>query len=164
MAHGPDTGELLRRINRCNQLLRILCKCNDILNVSYLNITSLPTLPSSIRELKCSYTQLTTLPTLPSGLTHLYCSHTPLTTLPDLPSGLKYLNCSHTPLILQRGANESIRDYNARWNEWRELEMSKKRCQERSRVIHEELCASAWRPARVQKWIEIGGLDILDTL
>ena len=94
----------------------------------------------------------------------LDCSNTPLTTLPELPCELWGLNCSNTPLILQRNANESIRDYNAHWNEWRELEMSKKRCQERSRIIRDDLCAMAWRPDRVQKWIEIGGLDILDAL
>lgn len=134
MAHGPDTDELMRRIR----------SCNNKLDLTGLNITRLPTLPSRLKRLDCS--------------------NTPLTTLPTLPSGLKSLDCSNTPLILQRGANESIRDYNARWNEWRELEMSMKRCQERSRIIYEDLCAASWRPERVQKWIEIGGLDILDVL
>jgi hypothetical protein len=114
--------------------------------------------------LYCCNTPLTTLPELPSGLVELYCHNTQISTLPELPDRLEDLNCNNTPLILQRGANESISDYNARWNEWRELEKSNKRCQERSRIIHEELCATAWKPERVQKWIEIGGLDMLDAL
>lgn len=135
MAYGPDTEELLRRVANIQ---------NGMLNVSYLNITSLPTLPS--------------------GLQILYCYNTPLTRLPDLPSGLQQLYCSNTHLILQRYRIESIAEYNTRWQVWREEQVTKKRCQERSSAIKENLIAEVWRPDRLQKLLETGGWDMIEAL
>ena len=87
MAHGPDTEELLTRIGNIQ---------NGALNLSYLNITSLPELPSGLQGLWCSHTQLSSLPLLPSGLTVLECFDTPLTSLPELPSHLEWLWCANT--------------------------------------------------------------------
>jgi Leucine-rich repeat (LRR) protein len=87
MAHGPDTEELLTRIANVQ---------NGALNLSSLNITSLPELPCELQGLWCSYTHLTSLPDLPSGLTVLECFNTPLTTLPELPSHLEWLWCANT--------------------------------------------------------------------
>jgi len=56
-------------------------------------LTSLPTLPSNLKELTCADNKLTSLPELPSGLTRLDCGINQLTSLPKLPSGLETLNC-----------------------------------------------------------------------
>ena len=124
-------------------------------------ITSLPALPSELKKIYCSRTSLKCLPDLPSGLQMLNCSHTSLTSLPDLPSGLKDLYCSNTPHILQPKENESIQDYNLRY---REEKAAKKRAQERSAAIKEELVAVVWAPKRVEKWLETGGFELLEAL
>ena len=68
------------------------------LNCSSNQLTSLPTLPSTLTSLTCSSNQLTSLPALPSTLTSLTCSSNQLTSLPSLPSTLTYLNCSSNSL------------------------------------------------------------------
>ncbi|EIG8311257.1 E3 ubiquitin--protein ligase [Salmonella enterica] len=55
------------------------------------NLTSLPALPSGLRELSVSYNQLTSLPPLPSGLWKLSVFNNQLASLPPLPSGLQTL-------------------------------------------------------------------------
>ncbi|EFV0356249.1 E3 ubiquitin--protein ligase [Salmonella enterica] len=55
------------------------------------NLTSLPALPSGLRELSVSYNQLTSLPALPSGLWKLSVFNNQLASLPPLPSGLQTL-------------------------------------------------------------------------
>ncbi|EKJ9111630.1 E3 ubiquitin--protein ligase [Salmonella enterica] len=55
------------------------------------NLTSLPALPSGLRELSVSYNQLTSLPPLPSGLWKLSVFNNQLASLPALPSGLQTL-------------------------------------------------------------------------
>ncbi|EAV6589572.1 E3 ubiquitin--protein ligase, partial [Salmonella enterica] len=55
------------------------------------NLTSLPALPSGLRELSVSYNQLTRLPPLPSGLWKLSVFNNQLASLPALPSGLQTL-------------------------------------------------------------------------
>lgn len=135
------------------------------LNCAGTQITSLPdSLPPNLEELYCDYTEVTTLPKLPPTLKYLSCNYTQITVLPELPSNLQAFACHHTPLIIPKRDGEKYAGYNARWNEWREEQASKKRCQERSKAIHEELVAAAWAPSRVEKWIEIGGFDLLDSL
>ncbi len=81
--------------------------------------------------------------------------------LPKLPQSLKYLDCSDCPnLLIQRNEGESIQDYDARWEEWRE----KKRTQERCLAIKEELMAAAWHPRRVERWINECGIEVLDVM
>ena len=89
LAYGPDTEELLRRIARMH---------NGYLDVSYLNITSLPPLPSTVKKLVCPVTRLTHLPELPSELQKLSCGSTLITHLPGLPSGLQELYCNYTSI------------------------------------------------------------------
>ena len=207
MAHGPDTTELLRRTRECLKEL----------DVSYLNIHSLPELPSGLQKLYCCHTQLTSLPKLPDSLTELICDHTRLTSLPELPKklrllicshnqitslpnlpyslrrlscdhmpitelprlptrlislgiqktritelpqlpvGLKELYCAYTPsLVLQRKENESIAEYVKRWDERREEIASKKRVQEKNKLLKEEIVMEAWKPERMERWIEVG--------
>jgi Leucine-rich repeat (LRR) protein len=123
---------------------------------SHTQLTSLPELPAGLKELYCWHTQLTSLPELPTGLKELYCWNTLLTSLPELPDGLQELNCSYTPLILQWKEGESISDYNLRWREWREEQASKKRIQEKNKLLKEEIAMEVWKPERMERWIEAG--------
>jgi hypothetical protein len=162
--YGPDTEELLRRMANIPE--------NCLLDVSGLNITSLPELPRRIKTLWCNNTHITELPTLPPRLVSLHCYNTPLTNLPTLPKSLFILCCFNTRLtslpelpfnlrlscdtIFQLKEGESIQDYNLRWGVWREVEASKKRSQERLEAVKEELMASAWHPSRVERWLDAG--------
>lgn len=56
-------------------------------------ITHLPNLPKTLKELVCNYNPLVMLPPFHHGLTHLHVCGLSLTTLPILPTTLKYLDC-----------------------------------------------------------------------
>ena len=84
----PTMEIALQRIQQC---------VNRRLDLSGLNLTKLPPLPSNLTVLRCDSNQLTSLPTLPSTLKVLHCHQNQLTSLPKLPS-LTYLSCSHNPL------------------------------------------------------------------
>ncbi|MFY8037631.1 MAG: hypothetical protein ACOVMQ_10720, partial [Cyclobacteriaceae bacterium] len=70
------------------------------LNCEYNQLTSLPTLPNTLKKLDCSNNKLTSLPALPLGLTYLACISNQLSILPPLPLGLTYLNCSSNQLSI----------------------------------------------------------------
>ncbi len=61
-------------------------------------ITSLPTLPNTLKYLICSDNLLTGLPVLPAGLLELECNTNQLTALPVLPIGLVKLECYQNQL------------------------------------------------------------------
>jgi len=104
-------------INRINEWIKA-GDVNKLLNLSFLNLTSLPPLPNtlqklychnnkltslphlpnSLQELVCSYNKLTSLPPLPNTLQKLYCSNNQLTSLPNLPKGLQTLSCYNNQL------------------------------------------------------------------
>ena len=150
MVYGPDTIELLTRISAIK---------DGKLNVSWLNITSLPELPKTLTYLYCSHTNISILPELPKTLerlycfttniselpelpktlTCLYCEYTKINELPELPKTLKELYCGNTPLKLLRNDGESIADYNKRWTDWRAEQEYIKRCNEKCWIIRNEL-------------------------
>lgn len=66
----------------------------DAIHAPNNSLTSLPTLPSSLKFLYLANNSLTSLPELPAGLETLDCGSNKLTSLPALPAGLTYLNCS----------------------------------------------------------------------
>jgi hypothetical protein len=73
-------------------------KHTGILNVSCMDLTTLPTLPDTLIHLDCSFNNLTTLPTLPKTLKYLYCFYNNLTSLPTLPKSLVCLCCLNNEL------------------------------------------------------------------
>jgi hypothetical protein len=91
MAHGPGTAQLLQRIAQ-------VTAARPTLDVSGLQLTSLPALPPILTTLYCFFNQLTELPALPPTLDFLYCNRNQLTELPALPPALKRLVCSHNRL------------------------------------------------------------------
>ena len=122
MSHGPHTFELMRRIEES--------VTTGKLNISYLDITSLPPLPSGLIELYCDNTQLTSLPPLPNSLKELVCYNTLLTSLPPLPYGLEALWCFNTKLP-ERDDFESMNEYIYRIRSWQK----QNRIQERTRML-----------------------------
>lgn len=70
----------------------------EILECYFGKLTSLPVLPSTLKELHCHCNHLTSLPALPSTLEILHCENNLLTHLPVLPSTLKELRCSSNKL------------------------------------------------------------------
>jgi hypothetical protein len=63
------------------------------LNLSCLNLTELPPLPSNLRRLKCESNLLTSLNGLPKGLRILKCSATWIVNFKGLPKGLLSIEC-----------------------------------------------------------------------
>jgi hypothetical protein len=150
MSYGPDTDKLIKRIEES--------LTSGILDISRLNIHSLPPLPNAIKHIYCGFTQLTSLPPLPDGLQILWCYNTLLKSLPPLPAGLQVLNCYNTQLP-QRNTNENIDLYISRIRNSQLEEISRKRIQERARLLKEELVAAVWHPRRVQRLLDLCGED-----
>jgi Leucine-rich repeat (LRR) protein len=69
----------------------LCCGFND-------SLKELPTLPSTLKDLRCFNNGLTTLPPLPPTITIIFCQDNKLTQLPPLPEGLKYLQCTDNKL------------------------------------------------------------------
>ena len=146
-------------------------------------IQLLPRLPLGLQTLDCTFSSITRLPgILPPGLRHLDCSRTQLTELPPLPSGI-IMNCNNCPLLaelpdvtytlvvscdncpslpIQFQYHQSINDWKRQWAHWNH-EQSKLRCQARNETIKEDLIAEFWKPSRVEKMLELGGWDLVDS-
>ncbi|HCM1955098.1 TPA: acetyltransferase [Salmonella enterica subsp. salamae serovar 9,46:z4,z24:z39:z42] len=76
------------------RLLVCLAKQESTLDLSELNLSSLPDLPPLIKTLRVNDNHLSSLPDLPESLQILICSFNPLEQLPPLPYSLKELTCS----------------------------------------------------------------------
>ena len=110
-----------------------------------------------------SDTALEVLPDLPAFLECLFCYSTQIREIPPLPKNLLNFSCAMCPnLSIQQEHYESTQDYNERWNQWREAQ-SKARIQTRNREIKEDLIAEFWKPSRVEKMLETGGWDLVDS-
>jgi uncharacterized repeat protein (TIGR01451 family) len=70
----------------------------DTLDCYNNQLTSLPTLPTSLQTLWCENNQLITLPALPTVLQFLSCYNNQLTSLPTLPTALQILDCDGNQL------------------------------------------------------------------
>ena len=81
-----------------SKLRRIFNSHSNYIDVSNLNIKSLPPLPEGLLELDCHSTKITELPELPMTLKKLACYNTRITSLPPLPNTLEQLWCQTTHL------------------------------------------------------------------
>ncbi len=64
------------------------------------NLTTLPSLPSTLTHLDFWNNQIISIPNLPASLTSLYCSNNPnMTSIPALPAGLTEYYGSGNPLL-----------------------------------------------------------------
>jgi hypothetical protein len=177
----PTLSDYLEELNCYNTLITSLPNLPNELQELYCNnnqIISLPSLPNSLRILYCNYTKITKLPILPNNLEELYCDNNIITEIPLLPTNLHVLDCTNTKIIylppipdniiglycyntclLQRDEDEKMYDYIHRFRCWQEDE-SRKRIQERTRGLKEELVASVWHPRRVQRLLDLCGEDV----
>ena len=151
---------------------------------NFTPLTSLPELPPNLKSIYCCWTQIKELPTLPEGINELSCSfNDKLSILPPIPSSLRVLFCDNTPLtvfpplpplfvfkygrcpnlLIKVKPGETREHYIGRWNQWCEEQASKKRCVERNELVKEDLIAEFWKPSRVEKMLEQGGWDLVDS-
>ena len=92
------------------------------LDCSYNNISTLPTLPSTLKTLKCASNKLTRLALgSSSGVTYLDCSSNQLTSLDTPPSSLVTLNCSYNQLTSLPTMPSTIQEINAGSNKFTTL-------------------------------------------
>lgn len=120
------------------------------------HILSFPKLPPTLRVLFCDNTSISELPELPDSLEELYCQNIKqLHNLPKLPDRLRVLCCKNTHIDLIK-PSETVNEYKKRLNEYFEEKKSQKRIQERTRLYKEALMMEAWKPDRLEKWLEVG--------
>ncbi len=101
----------LTGIQYFDALMVLICKHNNITSIPTLPtsltnltcldnlLTMLPSLPASLQILDCHENQITSLPTLPPSLTLLNCRTNSLTSLPVLPTSLSYLSCTFNNIL-----------------------------------------------------------------
>ncbi|MBA3223140.1 NEL-type E3 ubiquitin ligase domain-containing protein [Salmonella bongori] len=90
---APEGSHELREM-ALKRLLVCLEKQESTLDLSELDLSSLPDLPPLITTLRVNDNHLSALPELPESLQILICSFNPLEQLPPLPHTLKALTCS----------------------------------------------------------------------
>lgn len=93
----------------------VVLDCNDN------QLTSLPSLPASLRYLRCQNNQLTSLPSPPTALMLLYCHYNQLTSLPSLPSSLEVLYCINNQLTSLPSLPASLESLSCGLNQITEL-------------------------------------------
>ncbi|HAW3708027.1 TPA: E3 ubiquitin--protein ligase [Escherichia coli] len=86
------------------------------LDLSTLNLTSLPSLPEHVRSLKIDHNALTSLPRLPDSLEKIEASFNQLTTLPELPESLKVLRVGGNRLSTLPELPSALEDISVRRN------------------------------------------------
>ena len=106
-------------VNKFTSLTELTCSNNS-------NLTSLGTLPSSLKKLDCSSNSLTSLPSLPSGLTNLDCYNNNLSSLPTLPSSLESLSCSSNQITSLPTLPSAIKQLECRNNKFTSLTITGK--------------------------------------
>jgi Leucine-rich repeat (LRR) protein len=126
-------------------------------------ISRLPSLPPRLRDLYCYETDISELPDLPSTLRILQCNTTKITEFPELPIDLCDLICHTNELVIPTYKHRPLHLYIERSNAFYHKKQQQK-CQERYRLLKEELVAAVWHPRRVERLIETYGLDVLEGL
>ncbi len=98
---GLQHFEGLKNLFCSNNQLSSLPSLPSTLNGLYCHenkLTSLPALPDTLIALSCSDNQISSLPPLPNGLINLFCEQNKLTSLPALPDTLKEFRCNENQL------------------------------------------------------------------
>ena len=140
------------------------------------NLKELPSLPKTLKVLSMSWTNIEKIPSLPEGLTHLNVSGCPLKMLPFLPKSLLSLSvydCQKMflPRIITKIRNPFRRAifYDDSYNEeYEPLEEYRERSNalwytiNHTRRMKQSLVAKAFHPSRVEKWLEVGGFELLE--
>jgi len=105
-------------MEQANQKIKLWKNGNveDELDLSGLELTSLPDLPANLKILNCGFNKLIKLPKLPDTLLELYCGNNKLTSLPDLPKGLQTLVCNHNELTSLPELPNGLQNLNCKFN------------------------------------------------
>ncbi|HAU3361647.1 TPA: acetyltransferase [Salmonella enterica subsp. salamae] len=117
---APAGGHELREM-AVERLLACLAKQESTLDLSELNLSSLPDLPPLIKTLHVNDNHLSSLPDLPELLQILICSFNPLEQLPPLPYSLKELTCSACHLKNLPALPNALEELSCSWNSLEEL-------------------------------------------
>ncbi|EEG6729388.1 acetyltransferase [Salmonella enterica] len=112
---APQGGHELREM-AVERLLACLEKEESLLDLSELNLSSLPELPPLITTLLANDNHLSSLPELPESLQILICSFNLLELLPPLPGSLKKLICSSCNLKKLPSLPDSLEELTCSWN------------------------------------------------
>ena len=64
------------------------------LNLSHLRLTDIPSIPESVKYLRCNFTCITRIDTFPPNLEAFDCIGTPIRHVAKLPDSLRYIRCS----------------------------------------------------------------------
>jgi hypothetical protein len=147
------------------------------------SLETLPPLPSTLQHLYTSFCHLRTLPELPPTLLTLSVAGNCLRSLPPLPPTLRHLDLDQNPIehlsvpfppTLQKLSTlltalphtlhysddtAEIARYAEELDAAQDALEAPPRVHARTELVKEELVAAAWRPERVEKWLE-AGLDV----
>jgi hypothetical protein len=74
-------------------------KVKEVLDISNLGLTSLPSLPEGVEWLNCGGNPIEDLGILPASLKRLDCSETKIMKFGNLPEGLEYLHCKGCKML-----------------------------------------------------------------
>jgi hypothetical protein len=195
--YGPDADEMIRRINWITARSKASTSSKKlsatILDVSHLQVHTLPHIPPFVKYLYCNGTQIRSLPPLPEGCLGLNCSDTPLESLPPLPRSLEILTCSNTlvaALPELPAALYALHCANTRLTALPELPADlnvlttdgspahvkryaderiqdyilRLRSRARARRLHEGLVAEVMHPRRVERLLELQGWEGVDAI
>lgn len=179
----PPTLRVLHADRNCLITLPPLPDSLDQLVVTKNSLRSLPPLPPNLLHLYAGFCHLETLPTLPPSLVTLSVPGNRIATLPPLPPGLRHLSidqnpvervtipfpptlqalCTHLtnlPHVINYTENSAvIAQYAEELDAAQDALDAPPRIHSRTHLLKEELAAAAWRPERVERWLN-AGLDV----
>lgn len=119
-----DRSEAIRRLRKC------VNEASPTVDLSNLNLTTLPMLPTHLTILDLSKNKLSELPTLPAGLKVLNLFNNKLLSLPTLPSALQELNAEMNRLVELPTLPVNLEVLNIQQNQVQELPVLHEKLQE----------------------------------
>jgi hypothetical protein len=71
---------------------------NELLNLSHLDLETIPSLPMNVRKLDISYNKLKSMPVLPSSIHTVLCNHNYIEKIECIPLHILHINISNNLL------------------------------------------------------------------
>jgi len=158
----PSTLEILNcSTSTLREIPRLPLAFKELYCANMPFLKNLPGLPYGLLILSAyENKQLTCLPYLPSTIKELYVDGTGIIILNNLPSSLEIVNMYNCPnLLISKGVGESISDYNDRWNT-----LFKEKAISACKMIKDELLHVTWGPDNIMKYVNKYGREILDDI
>jgi hypothetical protein len=155
----PSTLEVLNcSMSILREIPRLPLAFKELYCANMPFIRKLPSLPYGMTILSAyENQQLSCLPYLPSTLKELYVDRTGIVLLNNLPPSLESINMYNCPnLLISICEGESIRDYNARWETF-----FKEKAISACNMIKDELLHITWGPDHIMKYVNKYGQEIL---